>query len=32
VAGATHLFEGKLDELQAAAEGAVRWLLQAAGI
>jgi alpha/beta superfamily hydrolase len=32
VAGASHLFDGRLDELQAAAEGAVRWLLQAAGI
>jgi alpha/beta superfamily hydrolase len=32
VAGASHLFDGRLDELQAAAEGAARWLLQAAGI
>jgi hypothetical protein len=32
VAGATHLFEGKLDELQAAAEGGARWLLLAAGV
>jgi hypothetical protein len=31
VTGATHLFVGKLDELQAAAEEAVRWLLAAAG-
>jgi len=29
VAGASHLFDGRLDELQAAAEGAARWLLGA---
>lgn len=32
VAGATHLFEGRLDELQAAAEAGLRWLHEAAGI
>jgi alpha/beta superfamily hydrolase len=32
VAGASHLFEGKLDELQLAAEGGARWLLRSAGI
>jgi hypothetical protein len=32
VAGASHLFEGRLDELQAAAEAGARWLLEAAGI
>jgi hypothetical protein len=32
VAGASHLFEGKLDELQAAAEAGARWVLEAAGI
>ncbi len=31
IEGASHLFEGRLDELQAAAEGAARWLLTAAG-
>jgi alpha/beta superfamily hydrolase len=29
VGGASHLFEGRLDQLQAAAEEAVRWLLAA---
>jgi alpha/beta superfamily hydrolase len=32
VAGASHLFEGKLDELQQAAEDGARWLLRQAGI
>lgn len=32
IAGATHLFEGRLDALQAAAEGAARWLCEEAGI
>lgn len=31
VAGATHLFEGRLDALQAAAEEGARWLLVAGG-
>lgn len=31
VDGATHLFGGKLDELQGAAETAARWLLEQAG-
>jgi hypothetical protein len=32
VAGASDLFDGKLDELQLAAEGGARWLLRTAGI